>query len=162
MNKFKVKFSTYCIVVTLAVLILLVVGLVSLRGIDMKMNLMIVIVVCLLAAGIFYCPVSIGVTYETVTIHRLLKNRIISYSDISSVERCSPSAGGLRLCGSGGFMGYWGYFHDIIIGSYFGYYGDRNQCVLIRLKSGRQYVVSCEQPNLMLEVINKYLPASGV
>ena len=61
------------------------------------------------------------------------------------------------MCGSGGFMGYWGYFHDIIIGSYFGYYGDRSQCVLVRLMSGAQYVVSCKEPDRLLEVCNRHI-----
>lgn len=46
-----------------------------------------------------------------------------------------------------------GYFHDIIIGAYFGYYGNRNQCILINLGGGKRYVVSCENPDEMINAI---------
>lgn len=91
---------------------------------------------------------------SALVVHRALKSKVIPYSIIVSVDRCIPSAGGLRLCGSGGFMGYWGYFSDILIGTYFGYYGNRYQCVLVKLKDGMQYVVSCDSPDELVSAIN--------
>ena len=64
-------------------------------------------------------------------------------------------AAGIRLCGSGGFFGYWGYFSDIVIGQYFGYYADRSQCFYIKLKNKRQYVISCKNHVGMVEAIRK-------
>ncbi|MDE5877841.1 MAG: PH domain-containing protein [Muribaculaceae bacterium] len=154
--KSKVKFSTYCSIITVVVIIALIVGIVTVKD-NAERILLSVIIVCVIGVGLFYCPVSIEVDTDKFIIHRLLKDKHIPYNQISAVDRCFPSAGGLRMCGSGGFMGYWGYFHDIIIGSYFGYYGDRSQCVLVRLKSGAQYVVSCEEPDRLLEACNEHL-----
>ncbi|MDE6669133.1 MAG: PH domain-containing protein [Muribaculaceae bacterium] len=154
--KFKVKFSTYCSIITVVVIIALIVGIVTV-GDHAERILLSVITVCVIGAGLFYCPVSIEADTDKFIIHRLVKAKHIPYDQISAIDRCFPSAGGLRMCGSGGFMGYWGYFHDIIIGSYFGYYGDRSQCILVRFRSGAQYVVSCKEPDRLLEVCNKLL-----
>lgn len=153
--KSKVKFSAYCTIITIFVIIALIVGIVAVGytdGIFLG-----VIAVGIVGFGLFYCPISIEVNADSLIIHRMIKDKCIPYNQIAVVDRCFPSAGGLRMCGSGGFMGYWGYFHDIIIGSYFGYYGDRSQCILVRLKSGRQYVVSCKEPDRLLEIFNERL-----
>ncbi|WP_370519135.1 hypothetical protein, partial [uncultured Muribaculum sp.] len=54
---------------------------------------------------------------------------------------------------SGGFFGYWGYFSDIIIGQYFGYYAARSQSFCIKLKNNRQYVISCDNHIEMVKFI---------
>lgn len=155
--KSKVTLSAYCKVITFALIILLIIGIVSCRDNESKLWALVSISIALISFSLFYFPTSIETTNSSLIIHRFLKSKIIPYSFISSADTCIPSAGGLRLCGSGGFLGYWGYFNDIIIGTYFGYYGNRNQCILIKLKNGKQYVVSCEEPIQMISSINDHL-----
>lgn len=151
--KSKVKFSAFSLIITAIVIIAFIVGIiVSLSNIKEALILFAVLAGMILS-GLFYCPVSIEAAGDKLSIHRPLRNKTIEYTTISSADRCYPSAGGLRLCGSGGFMGYWGYFNDIVIGTYFGYYGNHSQCILIRLKDGKQYVVSCCQPDEMVAAI---------
>lgn len=155
--KSKVKLSGYCIVVTIAVIALLAAVIISDRDKGENMNIIAALTGFILVFGLFYYPVSLDASDGGLEIRRVLKSKTIPYSEISAVERCYPSAGGLRLCGSGGYMGYWGYFSDIIIGTYFGYYGDRSQCILVKLKSGRQYVVSCVEPDAMVSAIASHI-----
>ena len=107
-----------------------------------------------------------GNRYGTVLLPRLGRGgrltsrpRFFAYDDISFVDTCHPSAGGLRICGSGGAFGYWGYFSDIMIGTYFGYYGSRSHCFLIRLRNGRQYVIGCDGPVALTGFIRKHINA---
>lgn len=152
--KQKVKFNTYSRIVTIGVLVLFVVGAFSLLDNPHDLLLFGVIMGITTIFGLYYCPVSLEADDSAITIHRLLSRRKrLMYSEIQSVGTCYPSAGGLRLCGSGGFFGYWGYFSDIMIGSYFGYYGSRNQCILVRLKNGRQYVIGCENAVRMVDYV---------
>lgn len=155
--KSKVQLSLYCKIITCVVIVLLIVGVISSWGEERKFVFGAIVLVCLVVAGLFYFPRAIEASDTSLVIHRVLKSKAIPYSDISSVDSCIPSAGGLRLCGSGGFMGYWGYFSDIIIGSYFGYYGDMDQCILVRLKKGKQYVISCCDSHKMIDAINAKL-----
>lgn len=119
------------------------------------------ILVILLAVGFYYCPREIIADDKALRVRRWLsKDKVFPYSEITGIELCYPSLGGLRLCGSGGFMGYWGYFHDISIGTFFGYYGDRDQCFVIRLRNGRQYVLSCTDPGGMVHYVEPNLTAA--
>lgn len=151
--KSKVKLSVFSTVLTAVVIIAIVVGIFTSTR-DVKESVILsVILAGMILCGLFYCPASIEAAGDSLLIRRVLKTKRIPYTQIASVDRCYPSAGGLRLCGSGGFMGYWGYFSDIVIGTYFGYYGNHNQCILIRLKNGKQYVVSCCGPDEMVAAI---------
>ncbi len=151
--KSKVKLSLLSASLTIIVIALFIIGLISTREIESKFIPLCVILAGMVGFSLFYSPLSIETTDDSLIIHRWMKKKRIPFSSIAKAERCYPSGGGLRLCGSGGFMGYWGYFHDIIIGAYFGYYGNRDQCILIQLNNGRRYVISCEYPDEMLESI---------
>lgn len=156
--KSKVHFSAYCIAITVAVIAALLIGIVATRHQTDKCVLLTVITAFTTLAGLFYCPVSVSVDSDSVKVHRLISGcKSFRYSDIETVDTCYPSAGGLRLCGSGGFFGYWGYFSDILIGQYFGYYADRSQCFYIKLKNQRQYVISCDNHIEMVKTIQKNL-----
>lgn len=156
--KRKVHFSFYCIAITIVVMAALLIGIFTTRHEADECALLAIITVIIAFAGLFYCPISVSVNANAIKIHRLLSGcKTFTYSDIEAADTCYPSAGGLRLCGSGGFFGYWGYFSDILIGQYFGYYADRSQCFYVKLKNKRQYVISCENHTEIVKLIQKYL-----
>lgn len=156
--KQKVKFSSYSLIVTAVVMILCVVGIFSLIGNAEKLTLFCIIIGGVTIVGLYYCPKSIQANESSVTLHRLLSSpKVFNYNSIQAVDTCYPSAGGLRLCGSGGFFGYWGYFNDIMIGTYFGYYGSRSDCLLLKMKDGKQYVFGCENAVAMVDYIQSQL-----
>lgn len=152
--KSNVRLSTYSVIVTIVCFALIVFVLISAWGQE-KSYIGIAVFTAVVISGLFYFPRSIEASDNQLIIHRQLKDKSLAYSEILSVDRCFPSYGGLRISGSAGFFGYWGYFSDIVIGSYFGYYGNLNQCILIKLKNGKQYVISCNEPDEMVEFINR-------
>lgn len=152
--KQKVKFSVYSLVITAVFLILYLVGILSLLGNIEKLTLFCIIMGTVTIAGLYYCPKSIEANEYGVTFHRLISSpKVFPYNAIQFVDTCYPSAGGLKLCGSGGFFGYWGYYSDIMIGSFIGYYGSRSNCILIRMKDGKQYVLGCENAVAIVKYI---------
>lgn len=156
--KRKVHFSTYCIIITVVVIAALLIEIIATRHHTNRCILLIVITVISVLTGLFFCPMSVSIDSDSVKIHRLLFGcKTFKYSHIEAVDTCYPSAGGLRLCGSGGFFGYWGYFSDILIGRYFGYYADRSQCFCIKLKNKRQYVISCKDHLEIVKAIQENL-----
>lgn len=88
-----------------------------------------------------------------------LKVRRINLENIVSIEQFQPTLGAIRICGSGGFMGYWGIFKEGDIGRYYAFYGKSSDCFLIRMKNGDKYVLGCEKPedtvNYILSEIGK-------
>lgn len=156
--KNKVKFSVISLVTTAIVIALPIVGIISLRHDADRAVILALIFGVAIVFGLYYCPVSVEADQSGIKLHRLLaKPREFAYGDIQSVETCIPSIGGVRLCGSGGCFGYWGYFSDFNIGTYFGYYGSRNHCFLVKLKNGRNYVLGCDDPAAMINYISPRL-----
>lgn len=156
--KSKVHFSYFCVIITVVVLAAFIACIITSWDDPKKCLLASVITLIAIITGLYYCPVSVTADSDKVSISRLLSgDKTFSYADIESVDTCYPSAGGLRLCGSGGFFGYWGYFSDIIIGQYFGYYADRSQCFYLKLKNKRQYVISCRDHTAIVRAIQSHL-----
>ena len=142
--KNKVKFSTISQILTVVVVILLIAGFFFTASTN-ELVIYSIIVIPTILFGFYYCPVSVEADESGITLNRLMsKPKKFPYSEIKLVDTCIPSAGGIRLCGSGGFLGYWGYFSDIIYGNYFGYYGSRDHCFIIEMKNGKKYILGCD------------------
>lgn len=154
----KVKFSAFSRILTVIVLIIFAIGTYSLLDNARDLPIFCIVAGSATAAGLYYCPTSVEADECGITLHRLMSRpKYFDYEDIQSVDTCYPSPGSIRLCGSGGFFGYWGFFCDIMIGNYFGYYGSRGFCFCVKLKSGRIYVIGCEEPLAMVDYISSRL-----
>lgn len=113
------------------------------------------IVLCLTA--LLYMPLSISVENGTLNINRPLRVKSIPLSSIESVKLFAPTKAGKRLCGSGGWFGYYGWFHEPSIGRYFAYYGNASDCFLVRLTDGKKYLLGCENPKEIVDALNQHL-----
>lgn len=115
--------------------------------------------IALCITPLFFMPLSISVKNGELNINRPLRIKSIPLSQIASVELFSPTMAEKRICGSGGWFGYYGWFKDSTIGKYFAYYGKASDCFLVTLKDGKKYVLGCESPEEIIEVINGHSPS---
>ena len=107
--------------------------------------------------GLFYMPMSISAYKYAIHINRSLKIKTIPMADVKSVRLCPPTMGAIRIFGSGGFLGYWGWFRERDLGKYFAYFGRSSDCFLVELKDGRKYMLGCKNPQKMVEYINSMI-----
>lgn len=155
--KQKVKLSKTSKVIT-AITLLLLIG-VIIYFIDegqtaAAMTICGVTVLCCAGAA-FYMPESVWVTKTDLIIKFPLRIKTIPLSSIESAELFTPSKSTLRICGSGGFYGYWGWFYNRSTGRFFAYSGNFSEGILIRLTSGRQYLIGCDAPSALLSDLTK-------
>ena len=108
-------------------------------------------------ASLFYMPISISADQTAIYINRSLRIKAIPIQDVASVKLCPPTMGAIRICGSGGFFGYWGWFKERDLGKYFAYYGRSSDCFLIELKNGRKYMLGCKKAPEMVEYIQSLI-----
>lgn len=118
---------------------------------------LIAVLVIISIVSLFYTPVSIGADEDAIYIIRSLRTKIIPLSEVKSVRLCPPTMGAIKICASGGFMGYWGWFRERDLGKYFAYYGRSSDCFLVELHNGRKYMLGCRNPKNMVEYINQAL-----
>lgn len=102
---------------------------------------------------LFYSPMYVVLTEDSVDVETLMRVRRFPIDEIVSVKICEPTMSEHRICGSGGYFGYWGWFREPSIGKYFAYYGKASETFLIRLKSGRQYMLGCRDSKEMAKAL---------
>lgn len=151
--KSRVELSTFSTILTIAILVLIAIGLVATRSDNGKFITLSVIALTLLIPSMFYCPLNISADDDEVKIKSPFKIHSIPMSSIVQVERFQPTMGSIRVCASGGFLGYWGIFKEGDIGRYMAYYGKSSQCFLITLHNGDKYVLGCKNPDDMIDFI---------
>ncbi|MBR5898743.1 MAG: hypothetical protein IKZ14_04660 [Muribaculaceae bacterium] len=112
-------------------------------------------VTILLTCSLCYCPLSVEVTDDAVVVNRALSfAKRLPLKSIRSVRVCPPTMGAKRICGSGGFLGYWGWFRERDLGKYFAYHGKASDCFLVTMKNGRKYMLGCRNSREMVDYIN--------
>ena len=155
----KVKLSTYSMILTSIVVILLLTAVTLLL---IHSSHILSIMFCLFLLGgllwaLLKAPVSIKVNKENIEISNRIDSLIIPISKIKGVELFQPTMGATNLCASGGFMGYYGYFKEGDVGKYYAYYGKSSDCFLVRMKNGDKYVLGCENHDAMMAYIDSQL-----
>lgn len=151
--KSRVELSAFSTILTIAILALIAIGLVATRSDNGKFITLSVIALTLLIPSMFYCPLHISADDNEVRIKSPFKMHSIPMSRIAQVERFQPTMGSIRVCASGGFLGYWGIYKEGDIGKYMAYYGKSSQCFLITLHNGDKYVLGCKNPDAMVDFI---------
>ena len=154
--KKKVYLSTWCTIMTVLGLTVLV-GVLCCAKDAIATSIAAGSLVILCMAALLYMPLSISVKDDCLNINRPLKIKSIPLSQIASVKLCPPTMAEKRICGSGGWFGYYGWFNEPSIGKYFAYYGKASDCFLVTLKDGKKYVLGCENRDIILTEIQKQL-----
>ena len=154
--KQQVKLSTFSFISTIACLVLLIGCTFIIPEIEWQIGWSIFVVIMLIIS-LCYMPMSIGADENAIYINRSLKIKAIPMADVVSVKLCPPTMGAIRVCGSGGFLGYWGWFKERDLGKYFAYYGKASDCFLVELSTGHKYMLGCQNAPEMVEYIAKQL-----
>lgn len=113
--------------------------------------------VVLIVCGLFWGAAYIKADDDSIVLGSILRHKRIAMRDVAGVELFQPTMGAIRICGSGGFMGYWGLFREGDIGRYYAFYGKASECFIVRMKNGDKYVLGCENPGAMVAFIKSRL-----
>jgi len=159
MMKQEVKLSTFSIITTwMCMIVLVALSVYSYRdGAHWLAYSIGILLIIMITGAFFYMPLSISVDSKKVTVNFMLRRKHIPLNDIDSVKPCPPTMAEHRICGSGGWYGYWGWFSEPSIGKYFAYYGKASDCFLVELKHRKKYMLGCKNPTQMVEYINSQL-----
>lgn len=155
--KHKVKLSVFSIVETLIVLAMLA-GLIWYFADKDKEGILYVLSACVAAwclLALYYAPMAVSVNEKNLCVHRNLEVKCIPLSEIESIKLCQSTMAERRICGSGGFCGYWGWFSERDLGKYFAYYGKASDCFFVIFKDGRKYMLGCENPGEIVEAVER-------
>lgn len=157
--KKKVKFSTYSTIITVIILAALI-GILCWQAhenVEWAIWVLFGVIVFFCSMALYYAPQSVSVDDRYLSINRSIRTKSIPLSEIKSVELLSPTMSEKRICGSGGFFGYWGHFTEPSIGKYFAYYGKASDCFLITLTNNKKYLLGCQNAPEIITYITSRL-----
>lgn len=155
--KKKVELSYYCWIISalsFALLCGIMVYASQQPGNEWAVVILGISIALLFGLTLFYMPVSVSLDSDALKINRPIRSKRIPLTDIQSVKLCPPTMGAKRICGSGGWFGWYGWFSERDLGKYFAYYGKSSDCFLVTLKSGKKYMLGCQDAPEMVESIN--------
>lgn len=155
--KRRVSTSGYALAVTVATVLLTVAVVIVLykQGEIVAAGIATFAITALCLAALFFMPMSVEVAEGRLTVMFPLRFRSFPLDEIESARICRPTMGERRICGSGGFCGYWGWFSERDFGKYFAYYGKASDCFIVTLKNGRKYMLGCSDPQAIVDAIGR-------
>lgn len=105
-----------------------------------------------------FVPTQLNADIEQVTLKKVFGNIEIPLHDIREVRRLSKSDlnKSIRIFGSGGMLGYFGFFYSKKIGLYTMYATEEDNMILIRTDR-KSYIFSCTKPDEFIEYITNSL-----
>lgn len=110
-----------------------------------------VVITALLVYAVCLSPMRLKADDEALSVCRIGRTVSLPYAGIASVKPYELRGMELRLCGSGGFMGYTGLFYRKDIGRFHAYVGTWRQAFLVTTREGKRYVLSCEGRDEMVD-----------
>ena len=158
--KSRVYLSAGASVMTILIVGLLILGCIATYG-SSKFILLLIVLAILLMFAMLYAPLSVSANEKEIKVRSPIKTHSIPMRRVVGCELFRPTMGALRVCGSSGFMGYWGIFREGDIGRYMAYYGKGSDCFIIHLDNGDKYVLGCQNSKGMVDYINLHINSSN-
>lgn len=119
------------------------------------------VAVATLLVNALMSPVKLRITSTGIVLFKIFGKKVFLYRDMESISLCDiQTSPNIRLIGCGGVMGYTGLFYNKSIGRFTSYVGSMFRTVLIRMNNGKQYVVSCLNPDKLVEICRANLRAT--
>lgn len=152
LGKKEVILSSIIILMTISLLTYIIINSYELVNIILSFVCFLVLIIIIL-----YVPTKLVISDDGITVKRILLPKLIPFEDIIAIkERENGWDGDIRLLGSGGFLGYFGWFRSRDMGKYFAYVTNVNNSFWV-ISSKRVYLLSCNNHKEAIELISKKL-----
>lgn len=109
--------------------------------------------------ALWFVPLEVSVSSTFFRISFPMRRRLIPVGQIKSASVFDDKRELKIILGSRWFFGWWGRYSTANEGKLFVYASNLNQLVLVRMKDGSKYLVSCSDAKIMANCINSRLGA---
>jgi hypothetical protein len=115
------------------------------------------VLIAILAVVAALAPLGYSVSEDSIVVRRLAHNVVIPRASIRDVRRLARRDVGFawRLFGSGGLLGFFGYFSSAKLGRFLAYAADTASLVLITQTDGRKILISPYPPEEFLRLLQR-------
>lgn len=116
------------------------------------------LIVFMVIMMLFFSPVSIHLTDNVISLKSPLRSISIPLSEIVRIRNFVPSPSAKSPFGARDWMGTWGQFKDSRVGKYQAFYGNPDNCYLIELCNGKNYLIGCDDVSDIISSVLKRRP----
>ncbi len=111
----------------------------------------------ILCVAVFLAPLGYAVDSMGIIVHRMGPNVYVRHEEIAEIRSIEAREIGLgiRMFGSGGFFGFFGWFYSRPVGWFRGYATNHHDLVLVTLHDGSKLVLSPHPPEVFVECVEK-------
>lgn len=113
--------------------------------------LLLLIVMCVTA--LMFMPVEVRLNDKTLTVMFPARYKDFPRSEIVEAVPFTDAKRMWRLCGSGAFFGWWGWFSAKGVGKFMMYASNLDHLLLIQLRNDKKYVFSCEEEECIISAL---------
>lgn len=117
------------------------------------------IVLAITLIAMWFIPLEVSVSNTFFRINFPMRRRILAIDRIRSAKVFDDIKGLKLRLGSRRFFGWWGYYFATGEGKMYVYASNLNQLVLIEMKDGSKYLVSCSDARTMANCIESRIGA---
>lgn len=151
----KTYLSKTSIVVTIFVVALMIGIAISMLFIGKEVAwvsiLVLAVLVGICASAMFFMPTWVEADDEALTVIFPWRRRSFLLSDIAEGMPFADAKKMWRLCGSGAFFGWWGWYAAKGTGKFMLYASNLDDLLLLKLANGKKYVISCVDSAQLLQ-----------
>lgn len=108
----------------------------------------------IILTAMFFVPLEVSVSNTFFRINFPMRRRIFTIDRLKSAKVFADKKGLKLMIGSRWFFGWWGRYFDTKEGRIYVYASNFNQLVLVELKDGLKYLISCSDASAMANCIN--------
>ena len=102
-----------------------------------------------------YSPKRVELTADALVLRRVMGPKAFPYSEIEEIGLWRGSTGSLlRTFGDGGMFGCIGWFSGGGLGSHFEYVCKYDDAFYLKMRSGRRYMLSCDDADRVVEYVS--------
>jgi hypothetical protein len=104
-----------------------------------------------------FAPRAFVVRSDAIVVKRVGWDVVIPRAEIREIRRLEPAEARLawRLFGSGGFLGFYGWYENRTLGDFWAYVGNDQDSVLITRMNGDKIVISPWPPDAFLKAVQE-------
>lgn len=108
----------------------------------------------------WHIPLDISVSSTLLRVNFLLRKKVFPISDIKSATVFCAAKDFVCKAGIRGYFGWWGKYYDKSFGILYVYASNIRQLILVEMKDGKKYVISCSDAQTMARCINNRIGSS--
>lgn len=116
--------------------------------------ILLIVIIGICVSALLFMPLGVRLDNESLTVMFSCRYKDFPLCEIAEAKPFTDARKMWRLCGSGAFFGWWGWYSAKGVGKFMLYASNLQHLLLIQLTTGKKYVISCSDTDVICKQLN--------